>query len=107
MQAGARESTAGRFFLQRAPAAGDLVRVLVAVVALDVQQLAEPPFGEDALQRAHGRPEAPVVPDGQYHAGALACLDHRARVGCAQRERLLAEDVLAGLRRGDSLAAVQ
>ena len=107
MQAGARESTAGRFFLERAPAAGDLVRVLVAVVALDVQQPAEPPFGEHGLQRAHGRPEAPVMPDCQHHAGALAGPDHRARVGCAQRERLLAEDVLAGLRRGDGLAAVQ
>src|SRR5437870_518409 len=29
MQAGAREPAAGRFFLERAPAAGDLVRVLV------------------------------------------------------------------------------
>ena len=106
MQAGAREPAAGRFFLERAPAAGDLVRVLVAVVALDVQQPAEPLFGENALQRPHGRPEAPVMPDRQHHAGALAGPDHRARVGCAQRERLFAEDMLAGSRRGDGLGAV-
>src|SRR5256886_3406713 len=58
MQAGALEPAAGRFFLERAPAAGDLVRVLVAVVALDVQQPAELLFGENAFQRAHSRPEA-------------------------------------------------
>src|SRR5258708_20234376 len=46
VQAGAGEAAAGRLTLERAPAAGHAVRVLVAVVALDVQHAADAPIAD-------------------------------------------------------------
>ena len=51
--------------------------------------------------------EAPVVAQAERHAGLLGGGDGRFRVRFRQRKRLLAEDVLAGLRRRDDLRAVQ
>ena len=63
VQPRAGEAAAGRLALERAPAAGHAVRVLVAVVALDVQHAAEAPVADEPSQRDHRRPEAPVLPD--------------------------------------------
>ncbi len=107
MQAGAGEAAAGGFGFERAPAARHAVRVLVAVVPLDMQELAQIARVDDALQRLHRGPEAPVVADGENDARAPARIQHRLAVRDGQRQWLLAEHVLAGLRGGDRLLAVQ
>src|SRR5581483_3092913 len=57
-------------------------------------------------QRDHLRVEAPVVAEPERRAGALDRLDRGLGVGARERERLLAEDVLAGVRGGDHLRRV-
>ncbi len=59
------------------------------------------------LQRPHRRPEAPVLPDRELYPRPVAGVDDGARVGDRERERLLAEDVLPGLRGGERLLAMQ
>src|SRR5438105_1079579 len=80
VQARAGEAAAGRLALERAPATGHAVRVLVAVVALDVEHAAEPPVVHHLPQRPHRRPEAPVLPDHELDASLVAGLDHGARI---------------------------
>ena len=46
----------------------------------------------------HGRPQPAVVPDTEHDARAPACIDHRRGIADVERERLLAEDMLAGGR---------
>ena len=60
------------------------------------------PAGAHALAHCAEEPvEAPVVADLEQHSGTLARLDGTARLGDVEGERLLAEDVLAGLRGRD------
>ena len=72
------------------------------------RERAADPTGPD--RRAHGavRGGIPEMMVGaQDHAGAGARIDHRARVGERQRQRLLAQHVLAGGRRGERLGIMQ
>ena len=45
--------------------------------------------------------------DRQYHAGRAAGIEHGLGVGAAERQRLLAKDLLSRSRGGDHLRAVQ
>ena len=71
------------------------------------QRLADPPRLDRLAHRAVRRGVAQVMV-GAHHDAALAALrDHRARVGERQRERLLAQHVLAGRRGREDLVAMQ
>src|SRR5258706_621681 len=99
---------AGRGLLGRGPpGGGNLVRVFVAEVAFEVQDLPELAALDRAPECLHRGPQAPVVPDAEHHAGARARVDHDLRVGFGQRERFFAEDVLARERARDDLLAMQ
>jgi hypothetical protein len=54
---------------------------------------------------ARGVPQ--VMVGAHHHTGGGACLDHGAGVGDAESQRLLAQDVLAGLGRRKGLGKVQ
>src|SRR5262249_49558638 len=86
--------------------AREAVSARPAEIALEVQQLSEPPVGQHRLDLAQRRLEAPVVADreGQLPLGA-----RRDRAGGLlerQTERLLDEDMLPGLPCGGELFAV-
>ncbi len=102
-----RHSAARRFLGREPPAAGNLVRVFVAEVALEVQDLPELAAVDRAPKCLHRGPQAPVVPDAEHHSGAGARGYHDLRVRFGQRERLFAEDVLARERARDDLLAMQ
>jgi hypothetical protein len=65
-----------------------------------VQQLAQPPVGQHALDLLQRRLEAPVEADRERHFMLRAHVDDRIAVLFVQREGFLRKDVLAGLRRG-------
>src|SRR5258708_40130219 len=76
-------------------------------MALEVKALPELAARDRAPEPLHRRPQAPVVPDAEHHAGARARAYHDLRVGFGQRERLFAEDVLSRERARDDLLAMQ
>src|SRR6266849_6544031 len=107
VQARSGHSAARGFLGREPPAAGNLVRVLVAEMAFEVQDLPELAALDRAPECLHRGPQAPVVPDAEHHAGARARAYHDLRVDFGQRERLFAEDVLARERARDDLLAMQ
>src|SRR6266446_6576864 len=107
MKARSGHAAARGFLGREPPAAGNLVRVFVAEVALEVQDLPELAPLDGAPECLHRRPPAPVVPGSEHHAGSRARVYHDLRVGSCQRERLFAEDRLARARARDDLLAVQ
>ena len=80
------------------------LRVFVAVVTFDVEDRPELAARQRFAQRADRWPEAPVMADGEHHAGVAAGAEHPRRVGARQRQRLLAEDLLSAPRRRRSPA---
>ena len=66
-----------------------------------VEDLAEPALVDQLLGERDGGHAAVVVPDRVRHAGLLDRVDHLLALGQVHRQRLLAEDHLAGLGRGD------
>src|SRR5260221_1420924 len=107
MRARSGHAAARGFLGREPPAAGNLVRVLVAEMAFEVQDLPELAALDRAPECLHRGPQAPVVPDAEHHAGARARGYHDLRVGFGQRERLFAEDVFARERARDDLLAMQ
>src|SRR6266852_3407295 len=107
VQARPGHSAARGFLGREPPAAGNLVRVFVAEVAFEVQDLPELAAVNRAPKCLHRGPQAPVVPDAEHHAGAGARGYHDLRVRFGQRERCFAEDVLARERARDDLLAMQ
>ena len=65
----------------------------------DVQDRPELARADPLAQLRHLGMEAPVVAEPERDAGLARRVDRRLGVGLGQRERLLAEDVLAGRRR--------
>ena len=58
------------------------------------------PALDDPLEGDGLRNEAGLEVNGEDAVGGFGSLDHLARVGRVQRQRLFAEDVLAGRQRG-------
>ena len=71
------------------------------------QRPADAPLFDRLAHRAMRRGVAQVVVDAHDDAAFAAGGDHRARVGEVQRQRLLAQDMLAGAGGGEQLIAVQ
>ena len=72
-------------------------------MAFDVQEGSQLSAGNDVSQRAQRRPEAPVVSDREQDAGLATGVEHPRGVGAMQRERFLAEYLLARGSAGDDL----
>ena len=103
MIAGTGEST-----LDGAPVAGRHARELVvAEVRLEVHDGAERARLDQALDLDQRRLEAALVADPEHEAAPSTRLHHLPGVGGGQRERLLAEHVLAGGGSGQDLRVVQ
>ena len=68
---------------------------------------AEPPGLDDLTEPLQDRVEAAVVGDGQHDSGPLRRRDDLSAVPGRDRQRLLAEDVLAGLDGGERMLGVQ
>src|ERR1700733_11275403 len=107
MKSGSGQSAAGRFLRRQPPAGDDFLRILVAVMAFDVKDGAELAACDDVAQRAHRRPEAPVVADRERDAGLAASQEHPRSIGAMQRERLLAEYLFSCGSAGDDLRRMQ
>src|SRR6478736_6882580 len=103
MQPGAGQPAAGRFLWRQSPARGDLLRVLVTVVAFDMKDRTQLAAGDDVAQCAQRWPKAPVVADGEDDAGLTAGIEHARRVGAAQGEWLFAKHLFACSGAGDDL----
>ena len=71
------------------------------------QRLADAPLLDRLAHRAMRRGVAQMVVRAHDDAAFAAVRDHRARVGEGQRQRLLAQHVLARARRGEHLIAMQ
>ncbi len=72
-----------------------------------VEDAAQPAVVDELLGERDGGHAAVVVPDGVRHAGLLDRFDHLLPLGRIHGKRLLAEDHLAGLGRGDGDIVVQ
>src|SRR5688500_16787669 len=96
MQPRAGHAARGRFRRRIAPCARRVVRMFIAEMTFDMQDLAELARSRDTLQRLHRGPQTPVVPDREHDARATARLYHRRSVGDVERKRFLAEYLLAG-----------
>src|SRR5258708_14224620 len=72
VQARSGHSAARGFPGREPPAAGNLVRVLVAEMAFEVQDLPELAALDRAPKPLHRGPQAPVVPAAEPHACARA-----------------------------------
>src|SRR4051812_11750268 len=107
MQAGSGHAAAGRFALERAPAAGHGIGILIAVMPFDMQQRAKRARIRQAFKLAHRRPPAAVLADGKNDARAATHIHHLIGVAARKRERLLAKDVLSGGRGSDYLRQME
>src|SRR2546430_5781588 len=107
MQAGTRHTSAWGFRRISAPTAEHRVRILVAVVGLDVQKLADCSRLHRALERLHRRPPSAVMSHSKHDVRTPAGIDHPGSVGRLERKWLFAEYRLAGARCGDDLIEVQ
>ena len=107
MQPGTRHTSAWGFRRISAPTAEHRVRILVAVVGLDVQKLADCSRLHRALERLHRRPPSAVMSHSKHDVRTPAGIDHPGSVGRLERKWLFAEYRLAGARCGDDLIEVQ
>src|SRR5260370_32139195 len=107
MKSGAGQSGAGRFRWRQPPAGDDILRIFIAVMALDVKDRAQFAARNDAAQRAHRWPEAPVMADGKSDARFAASVEHQSRIGSAQRDWLLAEHLFSRGGTGSDLRRMQ
>ena len=82
-------------------------RPVLQEVRAVVKDAAEPAFVDELLGERDGRHAAVVVPHRVRHARLLDGGDHLLPLGRVHRQRLLAEDHLAGLGRGDRDVVVQ
>ena len=71
------------------------------------QRLADAPLADRVSHRAVRRGVAEMMVRAEDHAARVALGDHCARIAECQRQRLLAENVLARVRRRENLVAVQ
>src|SRR5580692_1964955 len=73
---------------------------------LEVTKVAQVSVRRQFFERLYLRKEAKLVRDAARRAGGFCRLEHRLRVGRAQRERLLAEHVFTGRERSENVAGV-
>ncbi len=83
---------------------GELV---VAEIRLDMHDRAERAGLHQALDLQHGRLVAALMADAELHPGGAAGGDRALGIRAGERQRLLAEDVLAGAGRHRDLRGVQ
>src|SRR5438034_2335741 len=91
MQAGTRHTSAWGFRRISAPTAEHRVRILVAVVGLDVQKLADCSRLHRALERLHRRPPSAVMSHSKHDVRTPAGIDHPGSAGRLERKWLFAE----------------
>ena len=89
---------AGRRMLGIAPPVRrvHLAEIVVADIGVHVQQAAERAALEQAAHLLHRRLVAPFMPDAEHAAGFGAGRQDPLRAGGGERQRLLAEHLLAG-----------
>ena len=113
MRADVGEGAAARLLPTGAPAEAPTIRCgltrrLETAMAdrLRRRQPPKPSGQHDVSQRLQDRVEPPIVRHGQDHASALGGLHNGGAVVGRERERLLTQDMLARLNRGEGMRHV-